>query len=194
MSQLTKKNIGRPRSIESYQAILQATLDLLAKLGFERMSIEAIASYAGVGKNTIYRRYSSKLELVTDALESNRKEVFLPNTGSLKSDLKALIQNFSVTFLNPLERQTIFMLLDDKSRNSQLVNVYRTKYLQPRREAFAVVLERAKVRNEISTDINSDIIFDMLNGMILFSLISKTTKTFEIYSVLSLILGENVHI
>jgi AcrR family transcriptional regulator len=67
-----KKSAGRPRSHQSHQAILQATLDLLAEMGYDRLSIDAIAAHAGVGKTTIYRRYRSKEELVADAIESIR--------------------------------------------------------------------------------------------------------------------------
>ena len=55
--------------------MLQATLELLAEIGFDAMSIEAIATRAGVGKTTIYRRYASKEELVADAIETVREEV-----------------------------------------------------------------------------------------------------------------------
>jgi AcrR family transcriptional regulator len=57
---------------------LQAALELLAEVGFERMSIDAIATRAGVGKTTIYRRYDSKEELVAEAIESLREEVDYP--------------------------------------------------------------------------------------------------------------------
>ncbi|WP_254721945.1 TetR/AcrR family transcriptional regulator [Kovacikia minuta] len=97
-----KKFPGRPRSAQSHQAMLQATLELLAEVGFEAMSIEAIATRAGVGKTTIYRRYSSKAELVADAIESIREEVLLPDTGSLWGDMDALIQNAAQISLNPL--------------------------------------------------------------------------------------------
>lgn len=60
MSNTDKKPPGRPRSIKSHQAMLQATLELLAEVGFDTMSIDAIAARAGVGKTTIYRRYASK--------------------------------------------------------------------------------------------------------------------------------------
>jgi len=72
MSDTAKKPLG-PRSIQSHQAILQVTLELLAEVGYERTSIDATAARAG-GKTTIYRRYASK-ELVADAIESLREEV-----------------------------------------------------------------------------------------------------------------------
>ena len=58
---------GRPRSEEAHQAILDATLELLAEVGFSALTVEGVASRAGVGKATIYRRWASKLPLVVEA-------------------------------------------------------------------------------------------------------------------------------
>jgi AcrR family transcriptional regulator len=64
MNEPVKKRPGRPRSATSHQAILQATLALLSEVGFDAMSMDAVAARAQVGKTTIYRRYRSKEELV----------------------------------------------------------------------------------------------------------------------------------
>ena len=58
---------GRPRSEEAHQAILDATLELLVEVGFSALTVEGVASRAGVGKATIYRRWASKLPLVVEA-------------------------------------------------------------------------------------------------------------------------------
>jgi AcrR family transcriptional regulator len=58
---------GRPRSEEAHQAILDATLELLVEVGFSALTVEGVASRAGVGKATIYRRWPSKLPLVVEA-------------------------------------------------------------------------------------------------------------------------------
>ncbi len=171
MSETAKKTLGRPRSAQSDQAIRQATLELLAEVGFERMSIEAIATRAGVGKTTIYRRYESKEELVADAIESLREDVIIPDTGSFWGDIDALIQSAAKITLNPLGRQTVAMIISSAASNPQFAQVYWTKYLQPRRKAFAVVLERAKARNEIQADLDSDLIFDTMSGIMLYALI-----------------------
>ncbi|MEM7724870.1 MAG: TetR/AcrR family transcriptional regulator [Cyanobacteria bacterium P01_A01_bin.45] len=171
MSKTNKKIPGRPRSAESHQAILKATLELLGEVGFESMSIEAISSRAGVGKSTIYRRYKSKEELVADAIESIRQDVVIPNTGNLESDLDELIENAAQITVTPLGRKTVAMIMSSASSNSQFAQIYWTKYLQPRREAFGVVIERAKIRKEIQPDIDSNLVFDSMSGIMLYTLI-----------------------
>ncbi len=176
MSNTNKKPPGRPRSIKSHQAMLQATLELLAEVGFDAMSIDAIAARAGVGKTTIYRRYASKEELVADAIESVREEIVIPDTGNLHSDIDALIQNAAQITLSPLGRQTVAMIISSASINTQFAQIYWKKYLQPRRKTFAVVLERAKARNEIPKDLDSDLVFDTMSGIMLYALIFQPTS------------------
>jgi AcrR family transcriptional regulator len=175
MSKNSKKTIGRPRSAKSHQAILKATLELLGEVGFELMSIEAISARAGVGKTTIYRRYSSKEELVAHAIESIIQDVAIPNTKNLWSDLDELIENAAQITLSPLGRQTVAMIISTASSNSQFAQIYWTKYLQPRREAFAIVIERAKKRNEIQIDLDPGLVFDCMSGIMLYALIFQPT-------------------
>ena len=176
MSNPSKKSPGRPRSAQSHQAMLQATLELLAEVGFDVMSIDAIAARAGVGKTTIYRRYASKEELVADAIESVREEMVIPDTGNLQSDIDELVQNAAQITLSPLGRQTVAMIIGSASSNAQFAKIYWTKYLQPRRKTFAIVLDRAKARNEIPTDLDSDLVFDIMSGIMLYALVFQPTS------------------
>ena len=172
--------------------MLQATLELLAEVGLEATSIEAIAARAGVGKTTIYRRYRCKEELVADAIERVRKEVVIPDTGHLESDLDILIESAAQITLTPLGRQMVAAIVGSASSNSRFARVYRTKYLQPRREAFAIVLERAKARNEVRSDLDAGLVFDSLSGIMLYTLIfPPTTESWEDYvrRALHLLLG-----
>lgn len=182
MSENNKKSLGRPRSIQSHQAMLQATLELLSEVGFERMSIEAIATRAGVGKTTIYRRYGSKEELVADAIESIREEIVIPDTGNLQSDIDAIVQNAAKIALSPLGKQTAATIIKSASSNAQFAQIYWTKYLQPRRKTFAVVVERAKARNEIPKDLDADLVFDMMSGIVLYaSIFQPTSESWTMY-------------
>lgn len=175
MSDSTKKSPGRPRSDQAHQAMLQATLELLAEVGFENMSIDAIAARAKVGKPTIYRRYATKAELVADAIESVRQDVVIPDTGNLWDDIDELIKNAAQITLTPLGRKTVAMIISSATSNSQFAQIYWKKYLQPRQQAFAVVLERAKVRNEISVDLDSGLAFDTMSAIMLYALIFQPT-------------------
>ncbi|MDF5718466.1 MAG: TetR/AcrR family transcriptional regulator [Rhizonema sp. NSF051] len=182
MSDINKKSPGRPRSAQSHQAMLQATLELLAEVGFDALSIDAISTRAGVGKTTIYRRYTCKEDLVADAIENIREDVVIPDTGNLWGDIDALIKSAAKITLGPLGRQTVAMIISSASSNSQFAQIYWTKYLQPRRQAFAVVLERAEARNEIHRDLDPGLVFDVMSGIMLYALIFQpTTESWEVY-------------
>ncbi|MEH1944376.1 MAG: TetR/AcrR family transcriptional regulator [Nostoc sp.] len=182
MSKQINSISGRPRSIQADRAILQATLDLLAEVGYESMSIEAIASRAGVGKTTIYRRYTSKEELVADAIESLRDDLAIPDTGSFWGDMDILIKNAAKKIDSPLGRQTLALIISTASSNPQFAEVYWTKYTKLRREAFSKVLERAKSRGEIHKDADVDLIIDLVSGSLYYALIFKpTTEPVEAY-------------
>src|SRR5271163_5185097 len=83
--------IGRPRDARADRAILTATLQLMAERGVRDLRMDDVAERAGVGKATIYRRYRSKDELVGDAVATLVSEITIPDTGSTRADLLALM-------------------------------------------------------------------------------------------------------
>jgi AcrR family transcriptional regulator len=182
MTKSDKKQPGRPRSEESHQAIIKATLELLSLMGYDRLSIDAIARSAGVGKTTIYRWYASKEELVASAIESVRQEIEIPDTGTLSSDIDCIIEIAVKTTLTPLGRQILAMIIGAASTSPQFAQVYWTKYLLPRRQAFQVAIARAKARNEIPADTDSDLVFDLMSGIMLYALVfMPSVETIEAY-------------
>ena len=162
-----KRKAVRPRSAESHQAILKATIELLTEEGFEAMSIEAIAARAGVGKTTIYRRWSSKTELVIDALEILRSEVPLIDTGDLRSDLIAVLQSGWQQRPSYLETLTLKMVGELKT-NPEIFQAFFTRLVVPRSQQFAGMIERAKARGQIRSDIAPEFVVDLVAGPILF--------------------------
>ena len=181
MKDVSEKSPGRPRSVKSHQAMLTATLELLGEVGYDTLSIEAIAKRAKIGKTTIYRRYSSKAELVADAIESIRQEVIIPDTGSLESDIDRLIINAVQITLNPVGRQAMAMIISSAASNSQFALVYETKYLKPRRQALGIVLSKAKARNEVPADLDSNLIFDAMSGIMLYATIFLPDREWSVY-------------
>src|ERR1700752_4704934 len=85
---------GRPRDEGREQAILDAAIDLVAEIGYDAMSIEAVATRARSSKATIYRRWPGKAELVAEAMRRRSEPVLedLPDSGSLRGDLLTLVQ------------------------------------------------------------------------------------------------------
>jgi AcrR family transcriptional regulator len=165
------KSPGRPRSKASHRSMLTATLELLAEVGFDRLTIDAIAARAGVGKSTIYRRYRGKEQLVADAIESIREEVLIPNTGTLEGDIEELIDRAAQISLSDTDRQSIAMIIGSAANNPRFAQIYWEQYLQPRRAAFAILLERAQARQEISSDLDPGLVFDAMSGIMLYALI-----------------------
>ena len=176
MTQTTKSSPGRPRSVEANQAILQATLDLLAEVGYQGLSIEAIASRAGVGKTTIYRRYDSKEELLVEAIEHNRPELEIPNTGSFWADIDIMHRQCAKIDFSPLGRQTLAMIISLASTNPMFAEIYRKKYLSPRVKAASEIFERAKARGELAENVDTNLIFDLMVGL-LYKLVIFEPKT-----------------
>ncbi|MCU1452370.1 MAG: putative TetR-family transcriptional regulator, partial [Acidimicrobiales bacterium] len=87
-----KRTAGRPRSAEVDLAILDAARALLVEEGYGGMSVEAIAARAGVGKAAIYRRWSTKAEVLVESLRGHAcTEVPLPDTGDLRADLLTML-------------------------------------------------------------------------------------------------------
>lgn len=176
MNKAAKNLSGRPRSAEVDQAILQATLDLLAEVGYQAMSIEAIAARAKVGKTTIYRRYSSKEELVADALESRfgEEEEPDPDTGNLWDDLEVIISDIVQTTVSDLGRQTIALIVSTASSSSQFAQIYYTKYIAPHRDTLEVLFERAKARGEIEHHVDAGFFLDLVASSIFYALMFKS--------------------
>lgn len=162
-----KRKAGRPRSARSHQAILKATIELLTEEGFEAMSLEAIAARAGVGKTTIYRRWAGKTDLVIDALDILRSEVPLIDTGDLRSDLIAVLQSGwqqSPSYLETL----VLKMAGELKTNPEIFQAFFTRLVVPRSQQFSGMIERAKARGQIRSDIAPEFVVDLIAGPILF--------------------------
>jgi AcrR family transcriptional regulator len=164
---------GRPRSPEAHRAILDSTLALLGELGFERMSIEAIAAHAGVGKTTIYRRWKTKEDLVADALSSVKATPVVPDTGDLRADVTILAEAFATAVRDPLGRRVITLIIDTLTNNPALAELYWERFGALKNDALRTVLLRACERGQLREDANLDVILDLISGYVLYQLLVK---------------------
>src|SRR3954470_5351921 len=88
----TKRPVGRPKDQRADRAIVDAALELMAEHGVHDLRMDDVADRAGVAKATIYRRYRSKDALVTDAVATLVNTIEIPDTGSTRDDLLALMR------------------------------------------------------------------------------------------------------
>jgi len=160
---------GRPRSAQAHQAILSATLELLAEVGFQALSIEQVAARAGVGKMTIYRRWPSKDALVTDAIRSIQADMPVIDTGNLRDDLitmyRTALQSLHAT---PMIRPLYLRLLSEWSSNPPVFQVFVSQLILPRFHQFVAMAEKAQARGEIRPDVDLQLAVDLLIGPMLF--------------------------
>lgn len=163
---------GRPRSAQAHKAILDATLELLAQEGFQGLSIEDIAARAGVGKTTIYRRWSSKDELVIDAIHEIQVDLTTVDTGNFRNDLVILFKAANQGIMtHPLLPQLVLRLISEFQANPEIFQVFLTQLLIPRIQRFMYMVEQAQARGEIRRDIDWTLAFELITGPIFIHLL-----------------------
>ena len=158
----TTRSAGRPRNPDADEAILTATLDLLAAHGYAGISTDRIAAAAGVSKATIYRRWASKDDLLVAAAQSLAREVPAPDTGSLRDDLAHIAQGLATVFAHPRTARLIAALAERMLHDERLATALRSGFLAERRDAARVALERARTRGEVRSDVDPELAVDLL--------------------------------
>ncbi len=163
---------GRPRSAQAHKAILDAALELLAQEGFQGLSIEDIAARAGVGKTTIYRRWSSKDDLVIDAIHEIQVDLTTVDTGNFRNDLVILFKAANQGIMtHPLLPQLVLRLISEFQANPEIFQVFLTQLLIPRIQRFMYMVEQAQARGEIRRDIDWSLALELITGPIFIHLL-----------------------
>ena len=158
--------VGRPRDPAADQAILATTLRLLVEQGYDAMSMEGVAAAAGVGKATIYRRYSSKRELVVAAISSIAASLEpSPDSGSTREDLFEFVrQTLSVLGRDGLGFAMIGTLLVKERDDPALMELFRARIIRPRLEIATGLVQRGIDRGELRPDIPVEVVMQAIVG------------------------------
>jgi AcrR family transcriptional regulator len=161
-----KKKRGRPRSSKTEKAILKAATEIvLASGGLAEMTIEGVAERAGVGKASIYRRWSSKGALAFDAVvDAILAAQPTPDTGSLEGDLERVAKNW-VRLSNARHGgRTVAHFIAEVQSDPDLAVAWRERFVNRMREARLPIIERAIARGEIPAGSDAELIMDLLFG------------------------------
>jgi AcrR family transcriptional regulator len=162
---------GRPRDQRADRAIVRATLELMAERGVHDLRMDDVADRAGVGKATIYRRYRSKDALVTDAVATLVSEIEIPDTGSTRADLLALMGQAVALYSGSLAARLMPPLVEEARRNPELARTIRDEFLSGRRAALSAVLKRGVRRGELRRGLDLELALDVLGGAIFYRLL-----------------------
>ena len=158
-------------------AILDAALAGVAELGYDRLSMDDIASRAGVGKAAIYRRWPSKAVVVADAIAHWRRRlgpVEPPNTGSLRGDIDALIAAIpKLDAANSSTIQVVVGVATAAMHNPVLAAALDDLVLSPPRHTVRVVLDQAVARGEIPAGRDLSLIPDVALGLNVLRVITR---------------------
>jgi AcrR family transcriptional regulator len=155
------------RSEDARQAVLKAADDLLAAKGFNGVTIEGIAAAAGVAKQTVYRWWSSKTDVLLDAfLEDAVEELTPPDHGDLEADLREHLRHLA-RFLTTSDAGAVFKaLIGHAQHDAAFAATLRAHYLDGQRRRDRLPLERAIGRGELPADLDTAAAVDHLVGPI----------------------------
>lgn len=159
-----KKERGRPRSPEVDLGILRAAMIVMARRGYAGMTMDEVATEAGVSRPTIYLRYPGKAELATAALGSYRNRGRPEETGDTRADLVARLGHFQRGVERPFGMATLGSVLAEEHSTPELLMLFRERLVKPRRAELREVLEHARERGEIREDADIEATVNMLVG------------------------------
>ena len=163
------KRPGRPRSEATRRAILTAAIDELTERGYAQLSVEGIAARAGAGKQTIYRWWPSKADVVLDALlDAAASTIAVPDEGSLQADLDAFLV---ATFRQRGQRPVLVGLMAEALLDPVFAVQFRDRFLMGRRDVLRAVLDRAADRGEIAADVDPEMVLDIVFGVLWYRLL-----------------------
>ncbi len=161
---------GRPRSEESEEAILAATLQLLTEKPLRDISMEEIAREAGVGKATIYKWWPSKAYVALDAfLRTTNRMVPTPDTGSVRRDILERIRSLVVFYKSPAGH-IMGQFVAEAQSDEEFASLFRERFLKPRRDATGVIFDRGVRRGEIDRNLDRELVLDLIHGPAIYRL------------------------
>jgi AcrR family transcriptional regulator len=166
----TEAHAVRPRiEGDREREILEAALEVLGDVGYDRLTMDAVAARAHASKATLYRRWNTKVGLVIDALLAEKSAPPVPDTGSFRGDL---IEAFCGVggLVDAKQVGTFSSVLTALTRDEEFAAEFRSRVLGPKIEASRLVYERAKARGEVRRDLDVGLFGPALAGICLHRL------------------------
>jgi len=146
--------------------ILEATLEVLDEVGYDLLTMDAVAARAKASKATLYRRWNSKATLVVEALARTKGAPALPDTGHLRADLLSAFCGMG-GLTDHDTTSTLGAVLTAVSTDPEFAAEFRRQVVEPKARVSRIIFERALDRGELRDDIDLDIVVPALAGIVL---------------------------
>jgi len=157
----TPRPVGRPRDPHVDRAVLTTTTAMLAEVGYEGITIEAVAQSAGVSKNAIYRRWPDKVAMVLDALASLApEEDHSVDTGDIRADMATMLRSMADA-LQGVDGRLAMALASDITRHPELADAFRAQLVEPRREELRDRVRRAVAAGQLPPDSDVELLTEI---------------------------------
>ena len=159
------------------EAIRSALFEELAEVGYGRLSIEGVARRAGVGKTAVYRRWSSKLDMVIEMVASIAgQSLDLPDTGSLPTDIEMSLMIAAKALRHPLAWKIIPDLMAEAARNPGIAETLHGALTTHQREIGTQLVTRAVKRGELAAEVDPELAVDLVVGPLYWRLAVSRTE------------------
>jgi AcrR family transcriptional regulator len=162
-------------------AVLHAADDLLVERGFGGVTIEGIAARAGVAKQTIYRWWPSKVDILLDTLiEDADHQLAIPEKGPTVEVVRRYLRNLARLLTREPAGKVLLALIGEAQHDTGTANVFHQRYLDPQRQRERALLKRGIDAGEIPDTLDIDTALDALCGPIFYRALAdrKIPRTF----------------
>jgi AcrR family transcriptional regulator len=158
---------ARPRiEGDREQEILDAALEVLAEVGYDRLTMDAVAQRAKASKATLYRRWNSKAKLVVESLARMKTTPEVPDTGDLRTDLITAFCGMG-GLTDHDTTSTFGAVVTAVSTDPEFAAEFRRQVVGPKSQVSRRVFERARDRGELRADVDLDLVAPALAGIVL---------------------------
>jgi AcrR family transcriptional regulator len=169
---------GRPRDPRIDAAILTATADLLVHIGYSNLTLAAVAERAGTTKTALYRRWSSKAELVHEAAFPVAPTALARPAGDVAADVRAMVAATRDVFTTPVVRAALPGLVADMSADSELNARVMSRFVGLF-SAVRVRLREGVDRGEVHRDVDPDRLIELIGGATLLRLLLRPDEQLD---------------
>lgn len=187
MSDEERGRRGPKRSQQSRLAILTAAFELIREAGYRGLTIEGIATRAGVGKQTVYRWWPTKADVLLEAAATKADlHVSTTDRGAFRDDLEQFLRDSFRLLRVPGLAELLRSLMADSQINPEFAQRFREGFLNRRRAALVEIVERAQMRGDAPAGTSADLVADVVFGFIWYRVMA-TERSLEDADIVALL-------